>query len=143
MSDMRIPKKVKLELDLTVPIENQIEKIPEVTDEDCFGNEWDLSTSECRECADKETCGILFKKINKKRADALEAKRGTTYLDKQDLDIDWKYQIGKFDGGKITDLIQECADRAHTSDVKAVTEHLKREIKAGVFKVESGIVKLL
>ena len=37
------------------------------TRDDCFGKEYDLSTSECKRCGDSELCAVCFAQFMKKK----------------------------------------------------------------------------
>lgn len=140
---MRIPKTTKLKVDLSKPVEVQAEEIPPVTDDDCFGNEWDLTATECRQCADKEVCGILFKHRMKKRIKEVENETmAGKFLDTQTMDFDWEKIVQQHSDKPVKQLLEACMNKGNISDIEAVKEQLKRMIKGGIFKVENGLVKI-
>lgn len=137
---MREPKS-KLQVNLSVPLNKSEFKI---TDDDCFGNEWDISVKECTQCGMKEVCGILYRNHLKKEAKKIEDKTGTLFLDTCDFELVDKVQIMAIADGQSTPwLIEIVMKQARTSDVDSATSFIKSWRSDGHFSIKNGIITVL
>jgi len=98
----------------------------------CFGMLWDLRTSECSKCADRDVCGILFNdNVVKPTTEKIQEESGSIFLDLTDFEEVTPEKIIKYVvSGETTtqDLIAHVGALAQTSDRKAAIEFLKRFI---------------
>lgn len=130
--------------DLTVPINN--EEIMS-TASGCFGKLWDLRTSECSKCADRDVCGILFNdNVVKPRTQEIQEEQGAIFLDLTDFKKVTDEKIFNFIESGVTTvqaLVAHVGALACTSERVATVEFLKRFIKSNdkIFTKE-GIVWL-
>jgi len=113
----------------------------------CFGYLWDLRTSECSKCADRDVCGILFNdNVIKPTTDELEEKSGSRYLDLTDFKNVTPEKIFSFvQSGEtpVQDLVSHVGALAQTSDRMAIIEFIKRFItQTSGISTKGGIVWL-
>lgn len=141
----RVPVKEKtVEVDFTVPIDTT-EIMKKATG--CFGLLWDLRTSECSKCADRDVCGILFNdNVVKPTTEAIQEEQGSIFLDLTDFKNVTEQKILSFVKSgetKVSDLLAHVMALACTSDRKAGVEFLKRFITSHEgMSTKEGIVWL-
>lgn len=131
-----------VEVTITAPI--NIEDIMK-TERGCFGYLWDLRTSECSKCADRDVCGIVFNdKVVKPQTEAIQEDQGALFLDLTDFKNVTEKRVFSFVKSgetKVSDLLSHVMALAHTSDRKAGVEFLKRFIKSNEnISTKEGIV---
>lgn len=70
------------DVDFTIPLDHQkfMEKATS-----CFGKMWNITTNECAQCADRDVCGIIYRAVPDKKAEELEEKNGTKFLDRTEF----------------------------------------------------------
>lgn len=126
-------------VDALVPMD--IDSMP---DDGCFnGKYFDITTSACAGCADRLPCHMKHRKYIDSKANDIEKKIGSQFLDKADFDFD----IGKFtneiSSGETTvqELIKLVQVYAQCDDRVACKEWIKRWVRNDkVIKVKEGIV---
>ncbi len=112
------------EVDFTKPVnkENFI-----MADTDCFGKEWDMSSKECPQCADRDICGLIYKDVVDSKAKQIEQDLGSKFLDEADFDNMTTEKLLDFIQSGVTttsDLIEEGMRLSNCSDVVAVKTRL-------------------
>lgn len=115
-------------IDLTIPIIKT-----DYAEAGCFGKEWDIGTTECSNCADKDICGIIFSDLVNAKAKKIEKENGTKFLDVQDFDALTTSILFEFIASGVTtvkELVAFCMEKANTSDKVAVVNWLKRWLKS-------------
>ena len=127
---MREPKKDATEVDLTIPLNKAA-----LTKQGCFGKEWDVTANECRVCADRDVCGILFKDVVDAKAEEHEAATGSTFLDKSDYNFTDEERaaiVAKIESGVTTakELKSFIMEAANSSDETAGILNTKRFVKS-------------
>lgn len=125
---MRKEIKDKEDRDLTKPIDKTISK-----DSSCFGKAWDVTAKECKICAERDVCGILFKDTVDIKAKEVEVASGSMFLDRSDFKFTEEELINlkaSIVSGVTTvkELLLKVATLAESSDKVAITEHTKRLI---------------
>lgn len=141
----RIPVSSRsVEVDFTVPI-----NIPDImkTAKGCFGYLWDLRTSECSKCADRDVCGIVFNdNVVKPTTQLIQEEQGAIFLDLTDFKAVKPEKVLSFVKSgetKVSDLLAHVMATAHTSDRVAGVEFLKRFIQSNdKISTKEGIVWL-
>ena len=141
----RTPRDTKtFEIDLAVPVDRKIFRTEVSNEASCFGKLWDLGTKLCSQCADKDTCGIVYKDTVDKKAKDLEQSVGAKYLDATDFDNVNTDKLMQFIQSGVTtldELVTEIMRLANTSDNVAAQEWLKRWHKEHrKIKSEKGVV---
>ena len=59
-----------------------------VDNDDCFGNEWQLTNPDCLKCTSYDLCMVVFStKGNKAKTDKLKARHGGHFLDELNWDL--------------------------------------------------------
>lgn len=128
---MRVIRKDKTEVDLKIPL--NMSKI-DIKDSDCFGKEWDISSKECPQCADKDICSILFRHELEKNAEQIKSELGLNhFLDETDFKNLTHSKLKDFIvSGKTTvaELKDFVAKEAKTDDDVAVVNYIKNFIKS-------------
>lgn len=125
---MREPKDVKTDVDFTVPINKAAIKL-----DGCFGKEWDVATKECKVCAERDLCGIIFKDVVDAKANEQEEKLGSLFLDKSDFrftDIQMQELFDWVKSGETAtnEFVIKVMQMANSSDQTAGIEATKRII---------------
>lgn len=135
----RVAKKVKLEVDLTKPV--NLEDFP-IDENDCFGGEWDMMQKECQLCADNEICGILFgNRVVKPRIKEFEEKQGQPFLDLMDFSlIDTEQIKDGLDGMTVAAFFEFVKKMAKASDDVAVKEWVKRFLVENGYGIENSVI---
>lgn len=128
---MREPsKKPSIEgVDLAIPLDRELMKTSKVPT--CFGKMWDITEKDCTQCADKDTCGILFRDTLNKKSDKIQSKLGTTFLNVADYpNVTTPKLLDFIKGGDITtsELVGYVKRLSNCDDTKAAVEFLKRWI---------------
>lgn len=112
------------DVDLTVPIkkENFI-----MADGDCFGKQWDMTTSQCPQCADRDICSILSRDYVDKKAKKVAEERGVHFLDEADFFGVGEKLLKFVQDGKTTvvELLKFTMDEAKISDETTAVAWLK------------------
>ncbi len=117
---MRVAHKTpQIKADLFKPITLDMVKI---TEEDCFGQEWEPSTKECSECSDCEVCGVVFQKVVKKpKQEVLEKKQGP-YLDEVRF-------LTTEEKEKVVQIIHDTHDAQQPTTTEEMFEYFKKKMK--------------
>lgn len=127
----RIPRDSKTypDTDFTKPIDIKQLMSKSV---DCFGRAWNITTSECSQCADKDICGIVFRATVDSEAKKLEKDNGVKFLDRTEFrDIDGDSVEEWIVSGETTvkDLLNHVAELAETDETGAVVHWIKQFVK--------------
>lgn len=136
----RTPKSSKSVSDLTVPINKAQFK---VVDTDCFGNEYDATTTACAGCADNEVCAILFADKLKEKAKEIQP---TPYLDEVNIEAVTDDMLEVYcesnNGCTSSQLLEYVMKAANTIDTTAAMERIKRFKQiSGRLIIKQGIVQ--
>lgn len=115
-----------------------------MSDADCFGNLWDMSSKECPQCADRDICAILFKDKVDHRAKKIEEDLGSKFLDEADFDrICTKLIMPKVTSGVTTaaELMEIAMELSNCSDVPSVKQKVVEWVRSedGV-KISGGVL---
>lgn len=140
---MRKPRKTAtFVVDLRKPISDEI--MSSTKEGDCFGKQWDVVSSACAECGDKDVCGIVYRQKVDAKAKKVEKKTGSKFLDRTDFEnIKKESLIAWLKSGETTskELIAEVSKLAECDDRVAVIEWIKRFIKGdNSLSIKGGIV---
>ena len=128
---MRERKTDRTKVDLTKPVE-----ITGMSDDNCFGKEWDMGTNDCSVCADNILCGIIFSETALKNKAAKMQEKYGVFLDQSDWDkVDDERDIIQWvKSGKTTtkELIAHIGKIANINveDTETIVSYLTRFIKS-------------
>ena len=115
--------------DLAIPIDR--DKIT-MSNTSCFGRIWDITTPACGRCADRDTCGIIYQDTLDKKANVIEKKTGSYFLDRADFANVTDRKLRKFiRSGETTvkELLEFVSTAATCSDSKALVNFIKTWVK--------------
>ena len=111
---------------------------------DCFGIEYDMTSTECPMCADNEVCAIVFmKKTLSKKVAEQQAKDDIIYLDECDLlsiNQDELYDSISSGVTKVSTVIAYLKKEGRTSDDVAVIEWVKRFKRDRNLSIKGGVI---
>lgn len=113
----------KIKADLLLPI-GDIEPAQATS---CFGKAWDISAKECNQCADRDTCGIIFQKVLDEKARKIEQGTGTKFLDRTCFKRVTEQVVRERvqSGDLVSKLIQVTVEVSECEDMPSVTAFLK------------------
>jgi hypothetical protein len=123
------------DLDLSVPVENQGVS----AGKDCFSNMWDAVDRSCRQCADTEICGIMFRKNQREKV--VEMEKVQKYLDLSELHNLTHEQVEKWiiAGSDTTEkLFDKIAKESRNTDDEAIVNLIKRVFEDKGYKSKQG-----
>lgn len=131
---MRTPKQHKTE------ISNPYKPVPimELKEDDCFGREWDMSTTECKSCGDNAMCGLQFSKQTLPKKVKEQETNDGKYLDTTDLAyLDVEEYVMWLTLGKrhVDGFYEKIAKDANTDYEDGIIAFMKKVLAAGNFKV--------
>lgn len=127
----RIPRSEETypEVDLTIPVDTDTIMKKAAS---CFGKMWNITMTECAQCADRDICGIIYRAIPDGKAVELEKKNGTKFLDRTEFrDINPDKVEAWIVAGETTtaELIDKIKEMAETDYKPAVIAWIKKFIK--------------
>lgn len=132
------------DINMDLPID--IAVLP-VSDDDCFGREWDVKSPICLKCAGNDICFLKYQEVIDKKVKAIEDTQKTIFLDKTDFkaveDIEAKLvSFLSINDGKynIYDLLTTVMSAVSTSDEVAASEWIKKFIVRNGFIVRNEVV---
>ena len=139
---MRKAKTVKQEVDLLKPV-----VIPELSSDDCFGNEYSSRDNDCSVCADDTMCALVYADKLKKQIKQTEKDSGP-FLDQCDFSsIDWVKIAQKAKEYEDADepmfyeeLVEAISTIAKTKDKVAVENFIKRELPKTTLNFIDGAI---
>ena len=139
---MRKAKTVKQEVDLLKPV-----VIPELSSDDCFGNEYSSRDNDCAVCSDSDFCSLVYADKLKKQIKQTEKDSGP-FLDMTDFSsVDWVKIAQKAkeyaDAGEpmtFQELTEAIATIARTKDQVAVVEFIRRSLPDTTINMKDGYV---
>jgi hypothetical protein len=134
---MRKPRAYKTE------IENAYKPVPmmELKDDDCFGKEWDMTTTDCKSCGDNTMCGLQFAKQTLPKKVKEQEKTDGKYLDTTDLaylDVEEYVMWLSLVPRNVDAFYDKIAKDANTDYEEGIIAFMKRVIAAGDFKVNKS-----
>lgn len=135
----RSPKKEKSVDDLTKPINKSAFSI---SDDDCFGKDYDATTTACSGCADNEVCAILYSERLKDKAKEIQSE---PYLDEADMgalsDDDLAAWCEQNTGSSSAELVEYIMQVCKITDQVSVIERIKRFKETNPLTIKAGVIQ--